>query len=184
IRDVYVHSGYYSSGDQSAGGYNGTLFKNVTNGLVETSTIYGNKFGVSVISSDSFAIRDNIIQNNSRGAIEMDTSSNIELGQNHVEGNLDGNIAVRDSGNLSVDANFVLCQGSNREANCQTRSTGIELSESSSLEVSGNSITPSITLGLSLDYVTQATVSYNDIFSNTQTGTAMVATNSGNISIF
>ena len=32
--------------------------------------------------------------------------------------------------------------------------------------------------------MTQATVSYNDIFSNTQTGTAMVATNSGNISIF
>ena len=259
IRDVYVHSGYDASGDQSAGGYNGTLFKNVTNGLVETSTIYGNKFGVSVISSDSLAIRDNIIQNNSRGAIEMDSSSNIEVGQNdvsnnpntddqgiatvyaantssvdvsnntllndaytgisfllsdnftvynnnvredrqlgifvasssnfsiegnHVEGNLDGNIAVRDSGNLSVDANFVLCQGSNREANCQTRSTGIELSESSSLEVSGNSITPSITLGLSLDYVTQATVSYNNIFSNTQTGTAMVTTNSGNISIF
>src|SRR5439155_498755 len=87
IRDVYVHSGYDASGDQSAGGYNGTLFKNVTNGLVETSTIYGNKFGVSVISSDSLAIRDNIIQNNSRGAIEMDSSSNIEVGQNDVSNN-------------------------------------------------------------------------------------------------
>ncbi len=170
LRNVYIHSG-------NLGGYNGTILSNVANGVVEDNTLYGNDYGVSVVSSYNATIQGNIVQNNHRGAVGLFYSSSVEIASNDLSNNPNvddqgaGALYAANTANIDVSSNTFLDDGY----------TAVYFSDSGNFSIYNNNVRQGSQAGISIASSASFSIERNNIDGNNY-GNIVVA-ESGNFSI-
>jgi parallel beta-helix repeat protein len=156
IRDVCVHSGIMGS----LFPHDGISIWDASNGTIETSTLWENRWGISLFNDRDMRIKDNTISKNGETGIFLMDSQNTEIVNNDIFENEINGIGLVQSDQIVISENELH----------ENEEYGIFIYESFDVTIEYNAVAENGKSGIGIGDSNNITISHNDVIENDESG--------------